>query len=211
MNLDECLGRYPNIDMWLKMSILLDVSHGLLHLHSQGIVHRDLTATNILLTTSFHAKIADLGVSKIISVHPLAASRATMIPGALGYMPPEVLAEIPEISYALDVFSFGVLMLFVIIQVYPQFYDDAVTPGGLLQKVSHIEKRMKWIDRLSTQDPMREFICQCLQDVPQRRPTTIKLNSTLIDFSEDHPKPFCDLIDMQRTSMVSIIFITSKM
>ena len=195
INLEECLRKYPNIKMWLKISILCNISQGLLHLHSQGIIHRDLTAPNILLTTSFHAKIADLGVSKIIDVHPLAASKLSMIPGTLGYMPPEALSEKPEYTYALDIFSFGVVMLFILIQKYPQYYESAVTPAGLLRKVSHIEKRRKWIDQLSQEDPMRSLICQCLQDDPERRPTSIVLNSTLVEFSKCHPKPFDEIIN----------------
>ena len=202
MNLEDCLKRYKNIEMWLKVSILLDISQGLLHLHSQGIVHRDLTAPNILLTTSLHAKIADLGVSKIINVHPLAASKQSMIPGTLGYMPPEALAEIPEYGSALDVFSFGVLILFVVLQEYPQYYDNLVTPKGLARKESHIQKRSKWINKLSSDNPFRRLICGCLQDVPEQRPTTNNLNSSLIQISKTYPNPYQDIIDMQ-THLVS--------
>ena len=204
MNLGNCLEQYQNIVTWLKVSILLDVSQGLLHLHSQGIVHRDLTAANILLTTSFHAKIADLGVSKIINVHPLAASKQSMIPGTLGYMPPEALAEIPEYGYALDIFSFGVLILFVLLQEYPQYYENVVTVTGVHRKEIQIQKRMKWIAKLSPEDPMRQLICQCLQDEPERRPTTTELNSNLIPFARHFPKPYVDIIDMQRNLVSSV-------
>ncbi|XP_064386501.1 uncharacterized protein LOC135335026 isoform X2 [Halichondria panicea] len=197
-NLEDCLKQYSNIEMWLKVSILLDVSQGLLYLHSRGVVHRDLTAANILLTTSFHAKIADLGVSRIINVHPLAASKQSMNPGTLGYMPPEALTEIPKYGSALDVFSFGVLILFVLLQEYPQFYDSYVTPEGLARKESHIQKRSKWINMLPSDDPFVQLICDCLQDVPERRPTTNNLNYMLIQIAAMHPKPYQDIIDMQK-------------
>ena len=122
MDLDKCLKRYPNLQLSIKLSILLDVSQGLLHLHGRSIIHRDLTASNVLLTTGLQAKIADLGVSKILNVHPLAASKQSMIPGTLGYMPPEALTEQPQYIYAFDIFSFGVLMLYVVVQEYPQYY-----------------------------------------------------------------------------------------
>ena len=41
--------------MAVKVSILLDISKGLVYLHSMDIVHRDLTATNVLLSESFTA------------------------------------------------------------------------------------------------------------------------------------------------------------
>ena len=198
MNLEECLKRYQNIEMWLKVSILLDISQGLLHLHSQSVVHRDLTAPNILLTTSFHAKIADLGVSKIIDVHPLAASKQSMIPGTLGYMPPEALDENPEYGSALDVFSFGVLMLFVLLQKYPQYSEVGLTVTSVQRKEIQIQKRMKWIAKIPQEHPTRKLICLCLQDEPERRPTTNNLNSTLITFAQQCTKPFVDTIEMQR-------------
>ncbi len=194
----ESRGLPKAIEMWLKISILLDVSKGLLHLHSHDIVHRDLTAPNILLTTSFHAKIADLGVSRIIDVHPLAASKQSMIPGTLGYMPPEALVETPKYGSALDVFSFGVLTLFVVLQEYPQYYEEGITAAGIERKEIQIQKRMKWIVKLSPDDPLRQLVCLCLQDEPQRRPTTNDLNSTLICFAQQFPKPFVDTIEMQR-------------
>ncbi|XP_064386615.1 LIM domain kinase 2-like isoform X3 [Halichondria panicea] len=193
-NLEDCLKQYSNIEMWLKVSILLDISQGLLYLHSRGVVHRDLTAANILLTTSFHAKIADLGVSRIINVH----HQQSMIPGALGYMPPEALTEIPKYGSALDVFSFGVLILFVVLQKFPQYYDDLVTPEGLIHKESHIQKRSKWINMLPSDHPFVQLICDCLQDVPERRPTTNNLNYMLIQIAAMHPKPYQDIIDMQK-------------
>ena len=209
MNLEDCLEKYKNLDMWLKISILLDISQGLLHLHSQDIVHRDLTAANILLTTSFHAKIADLGVSRIIDVHPLAASKQSMIPGTLGYMPPEALAEIPKYGYALDVFSFGVIILFALLQEYPQYYENVVTVTGVQRKEIQIQKRMKWIAKLSPEGLMRQLICDCLQDEPQRRPTTQDVNLTLIRFARHFPKPFVDTIEMQRKLVSSTIMFRS--
>ena len=63
-SLDHLLETIPNIPLALKRSMLEDVAKGLLYLHShnQQIVHRDLTAKNVLLTSSLVAKIADLEI-----------------------------------------------------------------------------------------------------------------------------------------------------
>ena len=198
MDLEECLSRYRNLELSIKVSVLLDVCQGLLHLHAHGIVHRDLTAGNVLLTTSLQAKIADLGVSKILDVHPLAASKQSMIPGTLGYMPPEALSEHPQYGCALDIFSFGVLMLYVAIQEYPQYYENVVTVTALQRQETQIKKRLKWINKLKEDDPIRTVVCNCLQDEPQKRPTTSELNATLVQFSQQHPKSYTDVIHLQR-------------
>ena len=190
MNLDDCVKRYSDLPIWSKLSIFLDISQGLFHLHSQKIVHRDLTAKNILLTSSFHAKIADLGVSKIINVHPLAAFKQSKIPGTLGYMPPEALVREPCYNSPLDIFSFGVIMLFVMVQEYPEYYEDP--------RETHIERRMPYISRLAPNDPMRQLICLCLQDEPQRRPTITHLNRALSQLAQQHPRPFSNIMDLGR-------------
>ena len=60
MSLTQCLDQYKMIPNYIKNSILLDVSLGLLYLHKQTppIVHRDLTTNNVLLTSGLKAKIS---------------------------------------------------------------------------------------------------------------------------------------------------------
>lgn len=201
MSLDDCLIKYKKMPRPLKLSILLDTSRGLFHIHTRKIIHRDLTASNILLTQSFRAKIADLGVSKIMDVLPSAAFQLTKNPGALGYMPPEALSDKPIYSFSLDIFSFGVLMLFVLLQEFPQFCDDAITEASVKSKEIQIAKRLKWINKLSSaRDRKREneLIRKCLQDVPDKRPQSQELNSTLERLAKDNPFNFSRIIDMEK-------------
>ena len=113
-NLGNFLETVPNIPIALKWSVLEDVARGLLHLHSHNpaIIHRDLTAANVLLTSSLVAKITDLGNSRI--VNPEQAQRLTQMPGTQLYMPPEALTHYDT---SLDIFSYGHLTLFTLTQV----------------------------------------------------------------------------------------------
>ena len=72
------------IPLSIKLSILLDVSYGLLyfHTHTPPIIHRDLSANNVLLTTDLRAKIADLGVAKLLDRQRQAAIVQTQAPGS---------------------------------------------------------------------------------------------------------------------------------
>ena len=119
-SLDELLETVSNIPLVLKRSILEDVAKGLLYLHKHDpqIVHRDLTAKNVLLTSSLIAKITDFGNSRIVDLQPgQLAKTLSSAPGTLVYMPPEALSDISRYGPSLDVFSFGHLALFTLTQV----------------------------------------------------------------------------------------------
>ena len=120
-NLDDLLETVPNIPFTLKCSILGDVARGLLYLHKRTpqIIHRDITAKNVLLTSSLVGKITDLGNSRIVNVLPgQLAQTLSRNPGTLVYMPPEALTAAARYGPSLDIFSFGHLGIFVGLQVY---------------------------------------------------------------------------------------------
>ena len=83
----------PFFPLCLKESILYDVAKGLTYLHEKSppIIHRDLSAKNVLLNT---AMVADLGVARIVP-HVRAAATMTKGPGNIIYMPQEALENKP--------------------------------------------------------------------------------------------------------------------
>ena len=92
MSLTQCLEQYKMIPNHIKNSILLDVSLGLLYLHKQTppIVHRDLTANNVLLTSAMKTKISDVGIVPI--VEPQLMKQYILImsyPNIQSYLPPD--------------------------------------------------------------------------------------------------------------------------
>ena len=120
-SLDDLLETVPNIPLGLKYSMLEDVARGLLYLHKHNpqVIHRDLTARNILLNSSLVAKITDLGNSRIVSMLPGQLSRTmTRLPGTLTYMPPEALTNDAQYGPSLDIFSFGHLGIYIGLQVH---------------------------------------------------------------------------------------------
>ena len=151
-NLHDLLEGYPNFSLPIKLSILKDIARGLLYLHSQSpsIVHRDLSARNVLLNAALTAKIADFGMARIIN--PLHLSRQlTTVPGSGVYMPPETFQSedsVLDYSSKLDIFSFGVVLLFVITHEFPKnilpatFYDK----DGQFRPRNELERRQKYVE-----------------------------------------------------------------
>ena len=119
-SLDDLLEHMPNLPLSLKCSILEDTACGLLYLHKMQppVIHRDLTAKNVLLTSFLVAKITDMGNSIIINLTPgQMAKTLSQVPGTLVYMPPEALEDEHRYGPSLDIFSFGHLALYTLIQV----------------------------------------------------------------------------------------------
>ena len=119
-SLDDLLEGAPGLPLTLKRSLLADVARGLLYLHTRNppVVHRDLSARNVLLTSSLVAKISDLGNSRIVNLQPGQLARTlTHLPGTMVYMPPEAFEEGSQYGPQLDIFSFGHLTLFTLTQV----------------------------------------------------------------------------------------------
>ena len=121
-SLDELLeSSAADIPLSTKVSVLQDVARGLVYLHNRepAVIHRDLSAKNVLLTCGMTAKIADMGNSRIADVEPgrLAQTMTAGIPGTMVYMPPEAVGSKPRYGPPLDMFSFGHLSLFTAIQV----------------------------------------------------------------------------------------------
>jgi serine/threonine protein kinase len=106
------------LPLFQRYSILEDVARGLHYLHSRPspVIHRDLTAKNVLLTSSLAAKITDMGNSCMVKSGEIVKTLSRQ-PGTKVYMPPEALDDTHCYGPSLDIFSFGHLALYVITQV----------------------------------------------------------------------------------------------
>ena len=186
-NLGTYLSTNPDVPVVQKLSILLDVSTGLLYLHSRvpPIIHRDLKPENILLTNSdsLNAKIADFGVSRALNINPTRLAALTKCPGTLAYMPPEALQQEPDYGMGLDVFSFGELCLSTIHQEFAEVFsvtNDPELSAAAQRGEFEILKRKKWFDTMPADHCcFRQIVTRCLKDRSDRRPTAIQLREIM--------------------------------
>ncbi|KAL6901919.1 hypothetical protein ACP4OV_004795 [Aristida adscensionis] len=97
------------VDWPTRMNIAVGVARGLHHLHTDAnIVHGNLSSSNILLDEGNDPKIADGGLSRLMT--PAANSSAMAAAGALGYRAPE-LAKQKKANTKTDMYSLGVVIL----------------------------------------------------------------------------------------------------
>ena len=112
-NLTYCIETYGIFPQEIGYFILHDVGLDMHYLHNQvpPIIHQDLSSNNVLLASNMSAKIADLGMARIVNLTPLQASHMTQTPGTPHFMPPEVMVPNPIYNTSVDIFSYGILMI----------------------------------------------------------------------------------------------------
>ena len=180
-NLTSCLDRYGVLPDEISYSILHHVALGLSYLHGQTpqIIHRDLSANNILLSYDMTAKISDLGVARILNLTPLQVSRMTETPGTPAYMPPEVMVADPHYDTSVDEFSYGVMMVHVFTAEwpFPTVGPTRVDPSNpdVLIPVTEAERREEFIRNIGQDHPLTDLIRRCLNNNPQRRARAVEI------------------------------------
>lgn len=203
----------------VKASLLLDISKGMMYLHSQtpAIIHRDLTAKNILINSALVAKIADFGVARITDP---TCSVMSVGPGTIAYMPPEVhssgrtgLHNQAHYFTSVDIFSFGVIILYTIIQecplrLEPPTHPDPEIPGRLIA-VSEVERREKYfamahsrlIDTTAPEFELVGLSKRCLDNDATNRPAIQELLLELRELKEKIPD---ELLEKDKFSLMRI-------
>ena len=200
--LSDCIEHYHMFPAEISYSILHDVALGLHYLHENDpvIIHRDLTANNVLLTSNMTAKISDLGMAKIINLSPARMTyRMTVCPGTLSYMPPEALTSNPRYDTKLDSFSFGVLMLHIFCGEWPiaseYLHPDPNNPSHLLP-LTEVQRREKYLRRLGSDHLLLDLIQRCLKNSPAERPQVATILEEVSEVAAQFPPLFNNRVDI---------------
>nr|XP_028964745.1 uncharacterized protein LOC103451985 [Malus domestica]XP_028964748.1 uncharacterized protein LOC103451985 [Malus domestica] len=96
-----------------RLEIAIDVAHALTYLHTYAekqIIHRNVKSSNILLTESMKAKVADFGIARLGPVETDETHISTEVKGTVGYIDPEYMKTY-QLTPKSDVYSFGILLI----------------------------------------------------------------------------------------------------
>jgi len=163
-NLEEPKLNYKEI-----INILCDIAAGLCYLHERfhPIMHRDLASKNVLLTRYGQAKIADLGVAKIMSEQKKSHTRH---PGTDVYMPVETVVFGDAYDHTIDVYALGVIALELAIGRDPVATQVLKKVGDKFEAVAETERRSKDFDTFKNSENfhLQDLVLPCLAELEKR-------------------------------------------
>jgi len=103
----------PRLAAWIAHEVLdaLDYAHNLRDETGVqlGIVHRDISPSNVLLSMRGDIKLVDFGIARALDPDRAHKSKSGTLKGKYGYMSPEQVIELP-LDGRSDVFSVGVVL-----------------------------------------------------------------------------------------------------
>ncbi|CAD7704509.1 unnamed protein product [Ostreobium quekettii] len=173
----ETWYKRQHLEAWpLKRSVLFQAAEAVCHLHSQGVVHRDIKPQNILVFPGSEEacliiKLCDLGVATKQSTRWRRRTQREQ-PGTFLYQAPE-LFDGKRSSPESDVFSFGTVMVEVVAGCEPYGYKGY---PGLKAKA---DGRLPCAIPNACPQDLRLLIQRCLLPNPDARPTMREVQGIL--------------------------------
>jgi serine/threonine protein kinase len=89
-------------------AVATQVAGGLAHAHARGVVHRDVKPSNVLITSTFSARLTDFGIARRVGSSQLTESGH--VAGTVAYIAPEQVRG-EQVDGAADVYALGLLLL----------------------------------------------------------------------------------------------------
>ena len=170
-SLAAVLARVRRLPWQAAVRISAEVAAALAAAHSRGIVHRDVTPANVMLTPS-GAKVVDFGISALIGENDIDPDGSLL--GTPAYLAPERL-EGGQVSPATDVYAVGLLIYRTLIGQLPW---DVGTTTALLRAHQYTEPEpLPPVEGLPT--AVAALVGRCLEKRPDDRPSTAELAHVL--------------------------------
>ena len=187
ISLRQLLHEIP-LSLKFALQIIINIAYAICHLHTHGIIHRDLKLENILVTNDGMVKLIDFGIAQILTEY-----KATNQPkylkliGTPIYMSPEQRENPEMVSYPSDIYSLGIITYELVLgrPSYGQIHLSLMPKG--LQKI--LQKSLQHDPKDRYQD-----IVDFITDM------TTYLNSTEVQKDRRISDQICELLEDLRST-----------
>jgi len=167
------LGKDGELFLSTCLRIASDAAEGMIYLHANGVLHRDLKTHNLLIDEDGNIKIADFGISRFT------ANTMTTGAGSIQYMAPEVFVS-GHYTEKADVYSFAIILWELITREAPHW--ASATPFMVMSDV-RAGKRLELPD--ITPPAYAQLVNECWHQDPHRRPDFHRIKEQLMELRQD--------------------------
>jgi tRNA A-37 threonylcarbamoyl transferase component Bud32 len=170
---DSYLKKYGHLlNQSQRVAMMVAACRGVMHLHEQSIIHRDLACRNFLLTTEGGLKVADFGMSRDTTED---GNQTKCDVGPLRYMAPESMAK-KTYSVETDCWAFGVVMW--------EIESNAATPYGdmalTMVAIGVAKEGLRLPQPKDCPDELYDLMMQCWSHNAADRPSFAEIDERLL-------------------------------
>jgi serine/threonine protein kinase len=156
------------------------IVEGLGHIHSRGIIHRDIKLDNILVDGKGNLKVADFGVGRTVKKGEKMREQC----GTPAYIAPEILIDEGYEGFGVDMWSAGVVL-------YAMLYGSVPFKANNMQDLHKLILKAKYTLKDDISKESRSLISGLLEKDPKKRLTVNKvLSHEWMEGSEENSKFF---------------------
>lgn len=170
-DLENIVNSEGKLSVELALDIALQICDGMEHAHQKQIVHRDLKASNVVISNfaedQMHVTVVDFGLARIDALDSSGRSTPSgRVQGSPRYMSPEQ-ARGQSGDARCDIYALGCIIFKMVTGDTP--FDDEEVIGVLRQHISQAPPRLS--DRTNTAIPqeLEEIVARLLEKEPQSR------------------------------------------
>lgn len=146
-----------SLSLRCRLQMATNIASAMRIIHERKFIHRDIRPDNILVTNDYTAKIADMGITKMVNTNDEADKNNTIV-GCISYMPKEFYTG--NYNQKLDIYMFGLTLHELFTGKRHLFINNSI--------------------RLTEKSPVfAELIENCLNDDPSKRLDAVTIDRTL--------------------------------
>ncbi|WAL98365.1 serine/threonine-protein kinase [Streptomyces sp. Je 1-369] len=170
--LREFLDQHRPLPLAAACAIAVQIAEALAHAHSHGVVHRDLKPGNIVLSRADgRVSLLDFGIAYLTDPDATRYTALGETPGSAGYIAPEQLRGLREVTAAVDRYAFGCVLFELVTAQCP--FEDKPDRNKNIQHLEDLPPRMRSINSGLPQE-LDDLVADLLSKIPGDRPVRIE-------------------------------------
>ncbi|MCO5547601.1 hypothetical protein L7F22_001052 [Adiantum nelumboides] len=189
------------LDWMMRLKVGIGAARGFAWLHhscNPRVIHRNISASSILLDEEYEARITDFGLARLMN--PVDTHISTFVNGDfgdVGYVAPEYIRTLVATMKG-DVYSFGVVLLELVTgQKAMEVFDNSDFKGNLAEWIAYLSTNGRVNEAIdvclrgkASEEELVQFLriaCMCvLPAVPKERPTMYEVYQLLRAIGEKY-------------------------